>query len=254
MNAKKKLDEALELLTQLRVSLIEIDDLEEKASEVSMLICEAYDDLESPSLQPISEEGIETLSEKIHKLYCEQYLEDNGKPYWTNGDYSKLTEQTKKYDRNIAKFILKREPHTRVISEEEIKKEFPIKEHPTSILEVKDNTIAEAKQEGAKWLLSRGVAKESVPSELNEIRKLGWSVAVHNDYFIKGKFHTFWLFTNPDGRYLKGEGETDKEALGKVLSMSTNSKESDKKETEKVKPGYVPCNFPDSCSCGKCYS
>ncbi|KKN24448.1 hypothetical protein LCGC14_0894730 [marine sediment metagenome] len=52
---------------------------------------------------------IEKLSEEIHKLYCEQYLKDNRKPYWTNGDYSKLDERTKEYDRNIAKFIIKRE-------------------------------------------------------------------------------------------------------------------------------------------------
>ncbi len=49
---------------------------------------------------------LEQLSEKIHKLYCEQYEKDNGKPYWTNGDYSKLDEKTKEYDRNIARFIL----------------------------------------------------------------------------------------------------------------------------------------------------
>ena len=51
---------------------------------------------------------LEKLSEKIHKLYCEQYLKDNGEPYWTHGDYSKLNEKTKEYDRNIARFINKR--------------------------------------------------------------------------------------------------------------------------------------------------
>lgn len=54
-------------------------------------------------------ETLETLSEKIHHLYCEQYFADNGKYYWTEGDYSKLDERTKEYDRNIARFILKRE-------------------------------------------------------------------------------------------------------------------------------------------------
>ena len=60
-----------------------------------------------------AKEILENLSEKIHKLYCKQYLKDNGKPYWTNGDYSKLDEKTKEYDRNIARFILQREapPH-----------------------------------------------------------------------------------------------------------------------------------------------
>ncbi len=48
---------------------------------------------------------LEELSEKIHKLYCEQYKKDNKKDYWTKGDYSKLDEKTKEYDRNIARFI-----------------------------------------------------------------------------------------------------------------------------------------------------
>ena len=43
----------------------------------------------------------EKLAEKVHKVYCKQYLKDNGKPYWTEGDYSKLDEKTKQYDRNI---------------------------------------------------------------------------------------------------------------------------------------------------------
>ena len=46
-------------------------------------------------------EEFEKLAEKVHKVYCEQYLKDNGKPYWTEGDYSKLDERTKQYDRNI---------------------------------------------------------------------------------------------------------------------------------------------------------
>lgn len=51
------------------------------------------------------EETLEKLSEKIHKLYCKQYKKDTGKDYWTKGDYSKLAEITKEYDRNIARFI-----------------------------------------------------------------------------------------------------------------------------------------------------
>ena len=53
-----------------------------------------------------AKEQIEKLSEEIHKLYCDQYLLDNKKPYWTNGDYSKLDERTKEYDRNIARWHL----------------------------------------------------------------------------------------------------------------------------------------------------
>jgi len=50
----------------------------------------------------------------------------------------------------------------------------------------------------------------------DDLRADGWSVAVHNDYRIDGRACTFWLLTHPDGRYVKGEGSTDAEALGKI--------------------------------------
>jgi len=48
---------------------------------------------------------LELLSEKVHKVYCEQYLKDHGKPYWTDNDYSKLDDRTKEYDRAIVRFM-----------------------------------------------------------------------------------------------------------------------------------------------------
>jgi hypothetical protein len=48
---------------------------------------------------------------------------------------------------------------------------------------------------------------------LTHLRSLGWSVAVHNDYKLNGLPMTFWLFTHPNGRWVKGEGPTDNEAL-----------------------------------------
>lgn len=48
---------------------------------------------------------------------------------------------------------------------------------------------------------------------LESIHARGGMVAVHNDYMQDGERHTFWLFTFPDGTYLKGEGKTDVEAL-----------------------------------------
>lgn len=48
---------------------------------------------------------------------------------------------------------------------------------------------------------------------LARIRGGEWSVAVHNDYRLDGITHTFWLFTHPDGRWVKGEGRSDVEAL-----------------------------------------
>ncbi len=53
------------------------------------------------------------------------------------------------------------------------------------------------------------------PAIADDIRALGWAVAVHNDYRLRGEAHTFWLFTK-DGRAIKGEGLSDAEALDQV--------------------------------------
>lgn len=63
-------------------------------------------------------------------------------------------------------------------------------------------------------LEARGKALEA----LEALRAAGWSVAVHNDYRLNGEPHTFWLFTHPDGRWVKGEGRTDDEALTRALT------------------------------------
>ena len=52
---------------------------------------------------------------------------------------------------------------------------------------------------------------------LTRLRALGWSVAVHNDYKLNGLPMTFWLFTHPNGRWVKGEGLTDEQALAICL-------------------------------------
>jgi hypothetical protein len=46
-------------------------------------------------------------------------------------------------------------------------------------------------------------------------------VAVHNDYWLNGKFMTFWLFTHPTGVFVKGEAETDEEALRECERKAT---------------------------------
>ena len=52
---------------------------------------------------------------------------------------------------------------------------------------------------------------------LTELRAAGWTVAVHNDYRQAGVgLMTFWLFTNPDGRYVKSEGRSDDEVLRSI--------------------------------------
>jgi hypothetical protein len=61
--------------------------------------------------------------------------------------------------------------------------------------------------------------------KIDYLRSLGWMVAVHNDYKQNGEFHTFWLLTYPDGRYLKGEGKTDDEALNQIAESLRQSPE-----------------------------
>lgn len=54
----------------------------------------------------------------------------------------------------------------------------------------------------------------------DDLRALGWRVAVHNDYMLDGVLHTFWLVTQEreDGSIeaLKGEGTSDIEALDQI--------------------------------------
>lgn len=60
--------------------------------------------------------------------------------------------------------------------------------------------------------------KMTLEEMLLDLRSCGWSVAVHNDYRLNGKFHTFWLFTHPSGAFVKGEGPTDARAVAIVRS------------------------------------
>lgn len=51
-------------------------------------------------------ELIEKLAEKVHKAYCKYYEVRHGKPYWTNGDYNLLDEDTKEADRVTVRAVL----------------------------------------------------------------------------------------------------------------------------------------------------
>lgn len=55
------------------------------------------------------------------------------------------------------------------------------------------------------------------------LHKAGWRVAVHNDYRLNGQDHTFWLFTHPNGRWIKGEGRNDAEALAQCATAIASS-------------------------------
>lgn len=73
-----------------------------------------------------------------------------------------------------------------------------------------------ARSEHASKLSNISQHHSDDPAEL--LRQSGWSVAVHNDYRLNGLAHTFWLWTHPNGRWIKGEGLTDKAALAECVA------------------------------------
>jgi hypothetical protein len=59
-----------------------------------------------------------------------------------------------------------------------------------------------------------------------KLRERGWRVAVHNDYALRGKSMTFWLFTHASGHWIKGEGETDTDALAQCFETANDLQKS----------------------------
>jgi hypothetical protein len=74
--------------------------------------------------------------------------------------------------------------------------------------------VREAREEAKEWIAQKKIEKDDVcfSKLLNKFRKLGWHVAVHNDYKKDNEWYTFWLFTKGN-ECVKGEGRTDLEAL-----------------------------------------
>jgi hypothetical protein len=68
--------------------------------------------------------------------------------------------------------------------------------------------------------------RELLRGSPNDLRRLGFTVAVHNDYRLEDKNHTFWLLTRKmeDGvvRAFKGEGPTDGHALDEIRAEYAN--------------------------------
>ncbi len=60
---------------------------------------------------------------------------------------------------------------------------------------------------------------------LDWMRCNGWAVAVHNDYKVGGEKYTFWLFTHPNGTWVKGEAPTDREAVSKAMGCAEGQHE-----------------------------
>jgi len=82
------------------------------------------------------------------------------------------------------------------------------REHSGSALKCQEVTIDSLQSE-----LATALAR--VAGSPDDLRALGWSVAVHNDYKLDGHDWTFWLFTK--GHWcIKGEGQTDAEALDEI--------------------------------------
>lgn len=58
--------------------------------------------------------------------------------------------------------------------------------------------------------------------QIKRLRKIGFRVAIHNDYEQEGRFHTFFLLTHPSGIFVKGEGESDEVAITFAIQEAIN--------------------------------
>ena len=65
---------------------------------------------------------------------------------------------------------------------------------------------------------------ERLDDLLLRMRKNGWMVAAHNDYYQDGVFHTFWLFVR-GGIAVKGEGVSNIEAVRKAAALTSGGPE-----------------------------
>jgi hypothetical protein len=95
---------------------------------------------------------------------------------------------------------------------------------------------------------------KALRSSPDDLRKEGWTVAVHNDYRLDGKANTFWLLTKKIGELtvaLKGEGATDWEALDSIRAQ--NARLTDDHHHAPLCPAnhYHGARAPTGqCSCG----
>lgn len=59
---------------------------------------------------------------------------------------------------------------------------------------------------------------------LRQLRAGCWRVANHYDAKIDCEFYTTWLFTHPDGRWTRGTGFTDLEAVKEAYDTRPTNK------------------------------
>lgn len=86
--------------------------------------------------------NIEKICEAVHKAYCKYHIEHKGKEYWTKGDYNKLNEEGKEYDRRTVKAVLKEITPLYLKLKLEVEE---LKKHPLYILD-KDGIRKEEKK------------------------------------------------------------------------------------------------------------
>ena len=48
---------------------------------------------------------MERCAAAVHRAYCENYLQRNGEPYWTGGNYEALDDATKEIDRATVRAV-----------------------------------------------------------------------------------------------------------------------------------------------------
>ena len=53
------------------------------------------------------EDIVEVLSREVHKAYCDERIRQGKPPYYTGGDYNKLDEETKDFDRATVRAVLR---------------------------------------------------------------------------------------------------------------------------------------------------
>lgn len=88
-----------------------------------------------------------------------------------------------------------------------------------------------------KSRLRGAMGGETAAATSDDLRAAGWMVAVHNDYELRGRQHTFWLFKK-GGRAVKGEGRTDALALRQARAAAA-AEDALAQEALKARPNWI---------------
>ena len=58
--------------------------------------------------------------------------------------------------------------------------------------------------------------------QLDMLKERGWLIAVHSQHKRDGLPYSSWLFIHPNGRWIKGEGHSDEQAVQNAYAQSLN--------------------------------